>query len=80
MSAEIAAPLGKLISDRKLYIHSVEATTYDGQADQITLPRLPAMPDNRVSRASWLPVSVSPVSPDEVDERLCRVARMKLSR
>lgn len=80
MSAEIAAPLGKLISDRKLYIHSVEATTYDGEADQITLPRLPAMPDNRVSRASWLPVSVSPVSPDEVDERLCRVARMKLSR
>ena len=80
MSAEIAAPLGKLISDRKLYIHSVEATTYDGEADQISLPRLPAMPDNRVSRASWLPVSVSPVSPDEVDERLCRVARMKLSR
>ena len=80
MSAEIAAPLGKLISDRKLYIHSVEATTYDGEADQISLPRLPAMPDNRVSRASWLPVAVSPVSPDEVDERLCRVARMKLSR
>lgn len=80
MSAEIAAPLGKLISDRKLYIHSVDATTYQETSDQITLPRLPAMPDNRVSRASWLPVAVSPVSPDEVDERLCRVARMKLSR
>lgn len=80
MSAEVAAPLGKLISDRKLYIHSVEATTYAGTSDQITLPRLPAMPDNRVSRASWLPVCVSPVSPDEIDERLCRVARMKLNR
>jgi len=80
MSADIAAPLARLISDRKLYMHPVTADQYRSAEGQISIPRLPAMPDNRVSRASWLPVTVSVVSPDEVDERLCRVARMKLSR
>lgn len=80
LTAEIAAPLAKLISSRKLYIHPVEPGAYRDAADPITIPKLLGIPDNRIFRPSWLPVTLSAVSPDEIDERLCRVARMKLSR
>ena len=80
LTAELAAPLAKLISSRKIYIHPVEPGAYREAAKPITIPKLLGVPDNRISRPSWLPVTLSAVSPDEVDERLCRVARMKLSR
>ena len=80
MSAEIAAPLAKLISDRKLYLHQVSGSRYGNDAASVTLPRLAALTDSRLSKTAWLPVTISAVAPEEVDERLVRVARMKLRR
>lgn len=80
MSAEISAPLAKLISDRKLYLHPVSSSRYGEAAANVPLPKLSALTDTRLSKASWLPVSISAIAPDEVDERLVRVARMKLRR
>jgi ATP-dependent 26S proteasome regulatory subunit len=80
MSAEIAAPLAKLISDRKLYLHPVSDSQYGADAASVTLPKLATLSDTRLSKTSWFPVAVSAIAPQEVDERLVRVARMKLRR
>jgi ATP-dependent 26S proteasome regulatory subunit len=80
MSAEIAAPLAKLISDRKLYLHPVSGSRYGSAAASVALPKLAALTDTRLSKTAWLPVTISAIAPEEVDERLVRVARMKLRR
>lgn len=80
MSAEIAAPLAKLISDRKLHLHQVSGSRYGNAAASVTLPKLAALTDSRLSKTAWLPATISAVAPEEVDERLVRVARMKLRR
>lgn len=80
MSAEIAAPLAKLISNRKLYLHPVSSSRYGNDAASIPLPKLSALTDQRLAKTGWLPVTISAVAPEEVDERLVRVARMKLRR
>ncbi|MGZ0164025.1 MAG: AAA family ATPase [Planctomycetales bacterium] len=80
MSAEIAAPLAKLISDRKLYLHPVSDSQYGADAASVTLPKLATLSDTRLSKTAWFPVAVSAIAPQEVDERLVRVARMKLRR
>ena len=80
MSAEIAAPLAKLISDRKLYLHPVSSSRYGNSAAKVSLPKLAALTDTRLAKTAWLPVTISAIAPEEVDERLVRVARMKLHR
>jgi ATP-dependent 26S proteasome regulatory subunit len=80
MSAEIAAPLAKLISDRKLYLHQVSGSRYGNDAASVNLPKLAALTNDRLTKTAWLPVTISAVAPEEVDERLVRVARMKLRR
>ena len=80
MDAALAAPLGKLVSDRKVYLQPVGADTYRDVVGKMKLPKLPGLPDSRMSRPCWLPVSLTAVAPEDVDERLTRVARMKLKR
>lgn len=80
MSAEIAAPLAKLISDRKLYLHQVSGSRYGNDAASVAMPKLAALTNDRLTKTAWLPVTISAVAPEEVDERLVRVARMKLRR
>jgi ATP-dependent 26S proteasome regulatory subunit len=80
MDAAVAAPLGKLVSDRKVYLQPVRADAYSDVVGKIKLPKLPGLPDSRMSRPCWLPVSLTVVAPEDVDERLTRVARMKLKR
>ena len=80
MSAEIAAPLAKLISDRKLYLHPVSDSQYGTDAADVALPKLAALADRQLSKTAWFPVAISAIAPEEVDERLVRVARMKLRR
>lgn len=80
MSADLAAPLARLISDRKIYVYQVASTEYGEHAKKVPIPKIPALPDRRVARPCWLPVSICAVPPEDVDERLCRVARMQLNR
>lgn len=79
LSTELAAPLSRLVNDRKLYLQPVAAGEEVSSAG-ITLPRLPALPDSRVSRPCWLPVTLSIIAPETVDDRLTRIARMMLNK
>ena len=49
-------------------------------AASVKLSKLAALTDDRLSKTAWLPVTISAVAPEDVDERLVRVARMKLRR
>ncbi|MDA1159907.1 MAG: hypothetical protein O2983_09875 [Planctomycetota bacterium] len=80
MSAEIAAPLAKLISGRKLYLHPVSTSRYGNDAASVPLPSLQSLSKSQLSKTAWFPVAISAIAPEEVDERLVRVARMKLRR
>ena len=80
MSADIAAPLAKLISARKLYLHPVSDSQYGVDATSVPLPKLATLTDKRLTRTAWFPVTISAIAPEEVDDRLVRVARMKLRR
>lgn len=80
MSAELAAPLAKLISDRKLYLNPVSSSRYGASVSEVSLQKLSALPDGQLKKPSWLPTTISAIPPEDVDERLVRVARMKLRR
>ncbi len=80
LSAEIAAPLAKLVTDRKIYLHPTTGADYPNGLPGASLPFLPALPDSRCERPSWLPVSLSIDPPEYVDDRLTRIARMQLNR
>ena len=79
VSADFAVAIVRLITDRKIY--AIESTAVNRDDPVLArLTRLPALPDSRVSRACWLPVLLSVTAPESVDERLTRVARMKLNK
>lgn len=81
MEAALAAPLGKLITDRKVYVQPSPGEGYSSDVvSKVKLPKLPGLPDSQMSRPCWLPATLSAVAPHDVDERLTRVARMKLKR
>jgi len=79
LSAELASLLAKLISSKKLFLHLVDPNQYASHADQMTLPQISELPDNRLSRPCWFPVSLSDIAPEDAPTRMTRVARMKLS-
>lgn len=79
LTSDASAAIARLLTDRKLYVVSAASDLSDEHAPP-KLQRLPALPDGRVSRPCWLPVVLTAETPDEVDERLTRVARMKLKR
>jgi ATP-dependent 26S proteasome regulatory subunit len=80
LSADIAAPLARLVTDRKVYLHPAADADYPNGLPGDSLPFLPGLPDSRCERPSWLPVSLSINPPEYVDERLTRIARMQLNR
>ncbi|MBI1314558.1 AAA family ATPase [bacterium] len=80
LSADVAAPLARLVTDRKIYLHPTTGADYPHGLPGASLPCLPALPDSRCERPSWLPVSLSIDPPEFVDERLTRIARMQLNR
>jgi|GEM_PF-181497 len=80
LSADIAAPLARLVTDRKIYLHPTTGADYPNGLPGASLPFLPGLPETRCERPSWLPVSLSIDPPEYVDERLTRIARMQLNR
>lgn len=79
MNADVAAAFSRLLTDRKLFAVRADGGIY-GDASPTRLTKLPALPDGRVSRPCWFPALLTSSMPDDLDERLTRVARMKLSR
>ncbi len=80
LSADIAAPLARLVTDRKIYLHPTTGADYPDGLPGASLPLLPGLPESRCERPSWLPVSLSIDPPEYVDDRLTRIARMQLNR
>lgn len=79
LSSDAATAIARLITDRKLYVVPAELSEY-GDSAPARLPRLPALSDARISKACWLSVALTTDVPHDVDERLTRVARMRLNR
>lgn len=79
LNSDAAAAISRLVTDRKLYVVPTDPSDY-GEHVPNRLPKLPALPDSRVSRPCWLPCALTTRTPADVDERLTRVARMKLSK
>ncbi len=79
LSPEFAGELSKLISSKKLFLQPADASVFEHFSSDIKLPKLAALPDNKVSKPAWLPTSLTDMAPDEPDPRLERVARMMLS-
>ena len=81
MNGDIAGPIAKLISSKKLFLHPSNVDRYEDAADEVSLPTMEELPENRVSRPVWYPCVVSDLEPDDgVDPRFHRVARMMLSK
>lgn len=79
LNADASTAIARLLTDRKLYVTPANGSVQEENAPP-KLQRLPVLPDTRISRPCWFPVKLTAETPDEVDERLTRVARMKLKR
>ena len=80
LSAEFAGEISKLITNKRLYLRLAGAETFGDAASEMKLPKLTSLPDNKVSKPTWLPTCLTDLAPDEPDSRLDRVARMMLAK
>ncbi len=80
LSAEFAGEISKLITNKRLYLRLAAADTFGDAASEIKLPKITSLPDNKVSKPTWLPTCLTDLAPDEPDPRLDRVARMMLAK
>ncbi len=80
LSAEFAGELSKLISNKRLFLRVTDTSAFGDSEAEIKLPKMTALPDNKVSKPAWLPTCLTDLAPDEPDSRLERVARMMLAK
>ena len=80
LSAEFAGELSKLISSKRLYLRVADISAFGDAVDEIKLPKLTSLPDNKVSKPAWLPTCLTDLAPEEPEARLERVARMMLAK
>ena len=80
LSAEFAGELSKLISNKRLYLRVADISAFGEAADEIKLPKVTSLPDNKVSKPAWLPTCLTDLAPEQPESRLERVARMMLAK
>ena len=80
LSGDVAGALAKLVTEKKLYLHPAPFDMYGAISRGIRLPLLEQLTDERQSRPCLFPVCLSDMAPEPPNERLFRVARMKLNR
>lgn len=78
MSAEFSGLLSKLLRANRLFVHPATEDRYPQHS--VKLPVVSQLPDDRLPRPGWLPVCVGIRPPKDVDSRLNRVARVKLTK
>jgi hypothetical protein len=78
MSAEFSGLLSKLLRANRLFVHPVTVDRYPQHA--VKLPVVSQLPDDRLPRPGWLPICLGIRSPKDVDSRMNRVARVKLTK
>lgn len=69
-----------LIQKRRLYLQPAKATMYDLDSLPFSLQLQEGLPAEKLKRPAWLPVMLQVSPPSEPDERLLRVARIKLNK
>lgn len=79
LSPEIAGTLVKLIAEKKLYVHETDPDIAESLPKKPKLPTVRKLDEDRLPRPSWLPTVLCAYAPEDVNHRLSRVARMKLS-
>ncbi|MEX0728653.1 MAG: AAA family ATPase [Planctomycetaceae bacterium] len=79
LSPDVAGTLVKLIAEKKLYVHEVDPDIAESMPKRPKLPTVRKLSEDRLPRPGWLPTVLCAYAPEEVNPRLSRVARMKLS-
>lgn len=69
-----------LIEKRRLYLQPAKATMYDRDSLPFSLQLQEGLPAEKPKRPVWVPVMLQVSPPSEPDERLLRVARIKLNK
>ena len=77
---DMAGPLAKLLTGGKLYLRPTEVERYRQDNSGLKLPILEAMPEDKLSKPTWLPTTITDLAPENGDGRLSNVARLKVKK
>jgi ATP-dependent 26S proteasome regulatory subunit len=77
---EFADVLAGLIEKRRLYLQPANASMYDVESLPFSLPAQEGLPAEKPKRPVWVPVMLQVSPPSEPDERLSRIAKIKLNK
>lgn len=80
LSKEFVEVLIELISSRRIYVHPAGIRPYEQLQKTLPFPQLAEVPEEKLSRAGWLPSVLRLMPPPGGSGRLARVARIKLMR
>ncbi|MCA9078936.1 MAG: AAA family ATPase [Planctomycetaceae bacterium] len=69
----------EFIGGRRVFLHQVAASTYDGQQHP-NLPPIEQIPESRVAKPGWCPTSLRQVPPATGSGKFDRVGRIRLTR
>ena len=79
LSQPLCEMICELIASKRLYVHPADVERYKTAQKGVRLPVLPAPTDDRVARASWLPVSLRTAPHAVHSGRLSKIGRMKFA-
>ncbi len=79
MSQELADAISKFISGKRLYLHPCETDLYQGEKHP-ALPVLMQLPEEKVDKPHWLPMTLRMMPPLEGNRKFNRLARIKMGK
>lgn len=79
MSRELADMIADFVAGKRLYLNPTALDSYAGQR-RPNLPVLEAMPDDKLDKPAWLPMTLRLVPPPGGSAKFARLARIKLGR
>jgi hypothetical protein len=80
LSQELCELLAELVKRKRLFLHPARPDFFDQNSLPFELPVLEALGTEKVPRPVWLPVSLRVSPPVSPDERMMRIARVRLNR
>ncbi|HWL08173.1 MAG TPA: AAA family ATPase [Planctomicrobium sp.] len=79
LSRDMADLVAGYLDGRRLYLHPVTSSEVP-EADRPSLPALEKMPEEKVTRPTWLPTKLRVLPPHGGSGRLSRVARIRMGK
>lgn len=68
-----------LIEKKRLYVQPAKVSMYDTERLSFKLPLQEGLPEDKLKRPVWVPIMLQVSPPAEPDDRLMRIARIKLN-